>query len=97
MQLSVIVTLSAILWWALLSAVSRVLMVNYALDPWLFGFLQLCIGGFALLLVSGRGGFDPTSFKRPSTWAISGFRVLSAAIYTVVLSYISVLEAGTLG
>lgn len=97
MPIALIVTLGAIVWWALLSAVSRVLMVNYNLDPWLFGFLQLCTGGIGLLLISGRGALDLRSFKRPSTWAISGFRVLSAAIYTVVLASVSVLEAGTLG
>lgn len=86
----------AVFSWALLSVVSRVLMVNLALDPWLFSFVQLMTGGVTLLAIGFRSR-KGRSFTRVSTWALGGFRVLSAALYTVVLATISVLEAGTLG
>jgi drug/metabolite transporter (DMT)-like permease len=92
-----LVTVAAILWWALLSVVSRILLLRYGFDPWLFSFLQLCAGGAALLIAgAGRGG-GLSSFRRPATWALGALRVLSAALYTSVLAWISVLEAGVLG
>ncbi|MEM9129122.1 MAG: hypothetical protein AAGA97_05315 [Pseudomonadota bacterium] len=96
MRFAVFVTLSAILCWSLLSVTGRVVLVRLQIDPWLFGFLQLCAGGLALLIVSGPGVGNLQSFKRASTWIISGLRVLSATIYTVVVALISVLEAGTI-
>lgn len=97
MNLSIIVTISAIFCWAVLSVTSRVLLVNFNLDPWMFSFIQLCAGGITLLAISGRTGLKISSFTRPSTWILGALRVLSAALYTAVLVWVSVLEAGILG
>jgi len=97
MRITIIVTIGAILCWAILSVVSRILLLNLDLDPWMFSFIQLCAGGVALLAMSGRKGPKLSSFARPTTWILGALRVLSAALYTAVLAWISVLEAGILG
>jgi len=97
LQMPFIVTASAIVSWAALSVVSRILMLRYGLDPWLFSFVQLCAGGIALLLMSGKEMVSIKSFQSPMTWLLGILRVLSAAIYTTVLTLVSVLEAGLLG
>lgn len=93
----IIIALAAILSWALLSVVSRVLLVKFGFDPWMFSFLQLVSGGITLLALGYRGGRVRHSFARVSTWGLGALRVLSAALYFAVLASISVLEAGTLG
>ncbi|MEL7117565.1 MAG: translation-associated GTPase, partial [Pseudomonadota bacterium] len=90
----VTVTLSAMACWALLSVISRILLLRYGIDPWAFAFLQLCAGGLALILLGARRGQNLASFRRPTTWIIGALRVTSAALYTAVLAWISVLEAG---
>ncbi|MBL4811736.1 MAG: EamA family transporter [Rhodobacteraceae bacterium] len=91
------VTVGAMFCWALLSVASRILLLTYEFDPWMFSFIQLCAGGVTLLLLSAKSGLDARSFLRPVTWLLGAFRVVSAALYTTTLSLISVLEAGILG
>lgn len=97
MQTSLIVTIGAIMSWAALSAVSRVLLLRLGLDPWTFSLVQLCAGGLVLLTIGGCRSLNLSSFKRPTTWLLGMLRVLSAALYTAVLVWVSVLEAGTIG
>ncbi len=98
MQTGFIVTAGAVASWALLSAVSRLLLLRLELDPWAFSFIQLCAGGLILVLVAGRGrSISLYSFRRPTTWILGVLRVVSAALYTTVLGWLSVLETGTLG
>lgn len=92
-----IVTFSSMLCWAILSVVSRILLLHFGFDPWAFSFVQLCAGGVMLLMISGRGALNPISFLRPMTWVLGALRVVSAALYTTVLASVSVLEAGILG
>lgn len=87
----------AVVAWALLSVISRIVLVRFSLDPWMFSFLQLAFGGAALLLIGLPKAAALNSFTKASTWALGGLRVLSAALYTTVLASISVLEAGVLG
>jgi len=96
MRTPVAITLAAILSWTALVAASRVLLLRLGLDPWAFSFVQLVAGGTVLLAAGGRKRLDLTSFHRPSTWILGVFRVLSAASYTAVLAWVSVLEAGVL-
>ena len=96
MRTPVAITLAAILSWTALVAASRVLLLRLGLDPWAFSFVQLVAGGGVLLAAGGRRRLDLSSFRRPSTWILGVFRVLSAASYTAVLAWISVLEAGVL-
>ncbi|AHD11544.1 hypothetical protein [Phaeobacter gallaeciensis] len=93
----IVVTVAAMFFWALLSVVSRILLLKYDLDPWMFSFIQLCAGGTALILLSGERRLDTSSFSRPTTWMLGALRVTSAAIFTAVLALISVLEAGLVG
>ena len=97
MHIPLLVTVGAVLSWAALSAVSRVLLLRLNLDPWAFSFIQLFAGGIVLVALSGRPLLEFSSFVRPTTWLLGVFRVLSAAFYTAVLAWVSVLEAGILG
>lgn len=94
---AILVTIGAISFWALLSAVSRVLLVNYGLDPWMFSFVQLCAGGIVLWLTGSRSRVDFAGLRAVSTWVLGMFRVISAGLYTSILVSVSVLEAGVLG
>lgn len=91
------VTFSAMLCWALLSVVSRILLLQFNFEPWMFSFIQLCAGGITLLVMAGKGGLNSASFLQPVTWVLGALRVVSAALYTTVLVLVSVLEAGVLG
>ena len=97
MRTPILVTLGAVLSWAALLAASRVLMLRLGLDPWAFSFVQLCAGGVVLLAVGGSGRIGVSSLGRPATWMLGVLRVLSAASYTAVLAWLSVMEAGVLG
>lgn len=95
--LPILVTLAAELAWATLLVVSRVLLVRLEIDPWAFTFVQLTAGGVFLLLMAGPGSIGIGSFRRPATWALGIFRVLTAAAFTACLVWISVLEATVMG
>lgn len=97
MRPALLVTAAAILSWATLIAVSRILLVRYGFDPWAYTFIQLCAGGLVLLVIGGRGRVSMSSFRRPSTWMLGLLRVLSAALFTAVLVWVSAMEAGVLG
>ncbi len=97
MRHPILVTAAAILSWSALIAISRILLVRYAFDPWAYTFLQLCAGGICLLAIGGRGRLSLDSFRRPSTWVLGVLRVLSAALFTAVLVWVSAMEAGILG
>lgn len=90
-------TLSAVFLWAFLSVTSRIVLLKYDLDAWAFSFLQLVAGGLLLLLIGAKQGGAVHSFTRVSTWVLGALRVVSAALYTAVLAWISVLEAGIIG
>ncbi len=97
MSVPVLVTITATLLWDALSVVSRILLLEFALDPWLFTFIQLTAGGAILLAMGRRKTLPLSSFKRPFTWILGLLRVLSAALYTAMLVWVSVLEAGSMG
>ena len=97
MKLAVLVTAAATFWWAALSVTSRALLLEFSLDPWMFTFIQLCAGGAVLLSIGGRRTASIESFKSPYTWILGVLRVISAALYTSILAYVSVLETGTIG
>lgn len=97
MRLAFLVTLGAILSWAAVIAASRILLLRLDIDPWAFSFVQLCAGGVLLLALGGRRRPDLSSLRRPSTWLLGVLRVISAACYTAVLAWVSVLEAGIMG
>lgn len=97
MNISFVVTAGAILSWALLSVVSRIVLLNFGLDAWSFSFIQLCAGGLVLLVLGGRRSLELSRFARPAIWVLGVLRVLSASLYTAVLVWVSVLEAGTIG
>lgn len=68
------ITISAVLSWAILSVASRIILVNFDIDPWMFSFLQLVTGGVALLAVGFKGSGARRSFNRISTvdlWSTS--------------------------
>lgn len=97
MRQSILVSAAAILSWSALIAISRILLVRFGFDPWAYTFLQLCAGGVCLLAIGGKGWLSTASFRRPSTWSLGILRVLSAALFTAVLVWVSAMEAGVLG
>ena len=94
---ALLVTGGAVLSWAALLVVSRVVLLRYQIDPWSYSFLQLAAGGAALVAAGGLRQPDFTVFRRPSTWALGVLRVLSAASFTAVVVWVNVLEASVLG
>lgn len=95
---TVTVTAGAMLFWAILSVASRIVLLRFGFDPWAFSFLQFCAGGVALVILSSfQKGSTLVSFARLSTWLMGSLRVISGALYTTVLGWVSVLEAGTVG
>ncbi|WP_028794794.1 EamA family transporter [Thalassobaculum salexigens] len=97
MRQAILVSAAAILSWSALIAISRILLVRFGFDPWAYTFLQLCAGGLCLLAIGGKGRLSLASFRRPSTWILGVLRVLSAALFTAVLVWVSAMEAGVLG
>ena len=97
MRIALLVTIGAVLSWAALLAASRVLLLRFELDPWAFSFVQLCAGGLVLTAAGGFRRLDLSSFRRPTTWMLGTLRVLSAALFTATIVWVSVLEAGILG
>ncbi|MDF1793000.1 MAG: EamA family transporter [Thalassobaculaceae bacterium] len=96
MRPAILVTVAAILSWAALIAISRILLVRFGFDPWAYTFLQLCAGGVCLLAIGRQGRLSLASLKRPTTWLLGLLRVLSAALFTAVLVWVSAMEAGVL-
>lgn len=90
----ILITAASELFWVGLLVVSRISMQRFELEPWSFSFVQLCAGGAVLLLVGGWRQLNFSSFLRPMTWVLGALRVMSAAAFTAVLVWVSVLEAG---
>ncbi len=89
-----IVCLITMMSWALLIVISKVLLLTYHLDPWIFTVIQLMFGGLFLIVISRKLGTTMQALKSPYTWAYDFMRVLSAACFTASLLYISAANAG---
>ncbi|MEM8576698.1 MAG: translation-associated GTPase [Pseudomonadota bacterium] len=90
------IVLAALTLWSLLLVVSRVLLVQFALDPWLFTFIQMMVGGAVLIAVSGQPRGLWALFGAPLTWIYGVLRVATAAFFTAALLYTSAANAAFL-
>lgn len=91
------VCLAAVACWALLLAVSRLLLLRYGLDPWMFTFVQLASGGLFLIAVPGRSPAGLAALRRPDTWVVGCLRVATGALVMAALIHVNVMQAGFIG
>lgn len=89
---------TAVASWAVLIVISRVLVVGDGLNPWVLSFIQMAVGGAAMIVAAGPGPMPLKAVRNPHTWAYGCLRVLAAATLTAALAYgtaaeISVLSA----
>ena len=89
----VLLVLAALTGWSLLLVVSRVILVNLGLDPWLFTFIQMMASGVFLLFIAGKGQMTGLLLRDGSVWIYGMLRVLTAAFFTAALLYTSAANA----
>ncbi|ABG32215.1 translation-associated GTPase [Roseobacter denitrificans] len=82
--------------WATLLVVSRVVLLRFGLDPWLFTFIQMMAGGAFLLAVSGRSIRAWGLLRDPVIWVYGVLRVATAAFFTASLIYTTAANAAFL-
>ncbi|MEM7472580.1 MAG: EamA family transporter [Pseudomonadota bacterium] len=87
---------AALLSWSVLLVLSRVILLNFALDPWPFTFIQMMAAGIFLLTVSGRISGSSQQFRDPYIWIYGILRVGTAAFFTASLVYVSATNAAFL-
>jgi EamA-like transporter family len=85
--------LLSLLSWSLLLVASRVLLVSYGLDPWLFTCIQMLAGGVFLVIAGGRGGRRGGALRNPHTWLYGLLRVATAGFFTAALVHTSTANA----
>ncbi|MEM7721115.1 MAG: EamA family transporter [Pseudomonadota bacterium] len=93
---SILIVLAALSSWSLLLVVSRIVLVNFGLDPWLFTFIQMMAGGVFLIAVSGRPKGVWRTLGDPMTWLYGVLRVATAAFFTAALLYTTATNAAFL-
>lgn len=89
----VILVLAALAGWSLLLVISRVILVNLGLDPWLFTFIQMMASGVFLLFLAGLRHLSPALLRDRTIWMYGILRVLTAAFFTAALLYTSAANA----
>lgn len=87
---------AAVLSWGLLILISRVLVAGYAFNPWVLAFVQMVVGGAAMIVAAGRGPMPLRAFGQPQTWIYGVMRVATAATLTAALAYATSAEISVL-
>ncbi|QPH55633.1 translation-associated GTPase [Pontivivens ytuae] len=93
---AILVVGAALVSWSILLVVSRIILVNLALDPWLFTFIQMMAGGLFLMLASGRTRGVWRTLGEPITWLYGFLRVATAAFFTAALLHTTTANAAFL-
>jgi len=78
---------TAVLSWGLLILISRVLVAGHGFNPWVLSFVQMAVGGAAMIVAAGRGPMPLRAFRHPQTWIYGSLRVVTAATLTAALAY----------
>lgn len=78
---------TAVLSWGLLILISRVLVAGHGFNPWVLSFVQMAVGGAAMIAAAGRGPMPLRAFRHPQTWIYGSLRVVTAATLTAALAY----------
>lgn len=89
--------LLALFSWSILLVVSRTILVETGLDPWLFTFLQMMAGGLILMILGGWRQIGLSALKDPFTWGFGVLRVLTAAFFTAALVHTTAANASFVG
>ena len=88
---------ASLLSWAVLLVASRVTLLAFQLDPWLFTFIQMMAGGAFLVAIGARGSGLTKALRDPYTWVYGALRVATAGFFTAALVHTSVANAAFLG
>lgn len=87
---------TAVASWAVLIVISRILVVGCGFNPWVLSFIQMAIGGAAMIVVAGRGPMPLKALRNPHTWVYGSLRVLAAATLTAALAHGTAAEISVL-
>ena len=68
--------------WGFLILISRVLVAGHGFNPWVLSFVQMAVGGAAMMVAAGRGPMPLRAFRHPQTWIYGVLRVVTAATLT---------------
>lgn len=82
--------------WGVLIIVSRVLVAGHGYNPWVLAFVQMAVGGVAMIVVAGRGPLPLRPLLRLQTWVYGILRVVTAAAFTVALGHATSAEVSVL-
>ncbi len=93
---SAIWVLAALCSWSVLLVASRILLLTYGLDPWLFTFIQMMAGGLFLIFTSGHFRGLGGKLRDKWVWIYGMLRVLTAAFFTAALIHTSAANAAFL-
>lgn len=91
------VVAAAVLTWAGMLVVSRLLLHDRGLDPWMFSFVQLFSGGLVLVALSRGAHLGNAALRRVDTWLVGVCRVATGALMMAALVHINVMQAGFIG
>lgn len=78
---------TAVLSWGFLILISRVLVAGHGFNPWVLSFVQMAVGGAAMIAAAGRGPMPLRAMRHPHTWIYGSLRVVTAATLTAALAY----------
>ena len=78
---------TAVLSWGFLILISRVLVAGHGFNPWVLSFVQMAVGGAAMMVAADRGPMPLRAFRHPQTWIYGVLRVVTAATLTAALAY----------
>lgn len=92
--LSAVVT--AVVSWAVLIVISRVLVAGHGFNPWVLAFVQMAVGGIAMIVAAGPGPLPLKAMRHPHTWIYGSLRVVSAATLTAALAFATAAEISVL-
>ncbi|WP_299970326.1 hypothetical protein [uncultured Roseobacter sp.] len=78
---SLLGALLALIGWSVL----LIIPVNFAMDPWLFTFNQMMVGGIFLIMVSGKVQWRSSVLQQPAICIYGSLRLATAALFTAAL------------
>ncbi|GAB5446148.1 MAG: hypothetical protein Gyms2KO_10210 [Gymnodinialimonas sp.] len=82
--------------WSILLVASRIILLTFDLDPWLFTFIQMMAGGLFLILMTGQIQALGLRLRDRWVWIYGILRVMTAAFFTAALIHTSAANAAFL-
>lgn len=96
MEYGLFIALLMVVLWGLQDAVHRYVMVTQGVNPFVFTVLDLMVGGFCMVLLSGKRRSHMGSFRNLYTWAQGFSRIMATAFFMMALTTLSATESGFL-